>query len=54
MKKHLCDNPNCKETVEVPDDYEYEFCCNGYMCGCYGYPMNPVFCDPCEKLLMEG
>lgn len=49
VKKQICDNPNCGEIIEVPDDYEPEYCCNGYMCGCYGYPTNPMFCDECEK-----
>lgn len=49
MKQVKCDNPSCEELVKVPDDFVYEFCCNGHMCGCYGYPTNPVFCDHCEK-----
>lgn len=49
MKSVRCDNANCEEKIEMPDDYEPEYCCSGHMCGCYGYPINPVFCDPCEK-----
>lgn len=48
VKKIRCVNGNCKEVIEVPDDYEPVFCCNGHMCGCYGYPINPMFCDECE------
>ncbi|MDF2652745.1 MAG: hypothetical protein K0Q73_8550 [Paenibacillus sp.] len=49
MKNIRCDNRDCTEMVEVPSDYEQEFCCTGHMCGCYGYPINPVFCDTCEE-----
>jgi hypothetical protein len=54
MKKKPCSNPNCEEMIEVPDDFKYEFCCNGRECGCYGYPINPVFCDPCEQILFKS
>lgn len=52
MKNIRCDNGDCREMVEVTDDYEPEFCCNGHMCGCYGYPTNPVFCDTCELKIL--
>lgn len=37
--------------VSVEDDYEMKFCCSGLreQCGCMGLPINPVFCDECEK-----
>ena len=44
---------NCENVVEVEASYEPEYCCNGYMCGCYGDPINPIFCDDCEKKLFE-
>jgi len=40
----------CTKTVHgVPIQYKEEYCCNGYMCGCYGYPLNPVLCNKCEE-----
>lgn len=47
MKNHPCDS--CNKDVVVEIEYEPEFCCNGYECGCYGRVTNPVFCDTCEK-----
>ena len=32
---------------EVPD-FEFEYCCNGYMCACYGFPINVDYCI-CEE-----
>jgi hypothetical protein len=26
-----------------------EYCCDGYMCGCMGMPIEPPFCDRCEE-----
>lgn len=51
MKIKICDMPQCYEIIEVPDDYEPEFCCSGYQCGCHGYSINPLFCDACEVKL---
>jgi hypothetical protein len=48
VRKETCCRTGCKNEVEVPDDFKYEFCCNGRECGCYGYAINPVFCDDCE------
>jgi hypothetical protein len=48
--KEYCANPNCSEMIEVPNDYKPEYCCDGYMCGCMGYPINPIFCDECEQM----
>lgn len=48
MKKHNCDS--CNKEIEIPDNYEPEYCCEGYECGCYGYPINPMFCDECLEL----
>lgn len=47
MKAWNCDS--CGEPVEVVEDYKPENCCNGYLCGCYGYPIDPVFCRKCEE-----
>lgn len=47
MKKWLCDF--CGDFIKVTKDYEPKMCCEGYLCGCYGYPINPVFCDKCEE-----
>lgn len=52
VKTQLCDNRSCNEKVEVSDDFEHEYCCAGRMedmCGCYGLPINPIFCDTCEQ-----
>lgn len=38
----------CGRLILVQKDYKSEYCCSGYMCGCYGMPINPVFCSPCE------
>lgn len=47
MKKWKCDA--CKCDIEILEEYEREYCCDGYMCGCYGLHINPVFCDTCEE-----
>jgi len=49
MKKWNCDT--CGKEIEVKDDYASEYCCSGLAegCGCIGKPINPVFCDECEK-----
>ena len=51
MKLHLCDYKGCDELVEVADNWDHEFCCEGYMCGCGGYPINPMFCDKHEEMV---
>lgn len=28
-------------------DYEPEYCCSGYMCGCMGKPIDPPICEAC-------
>ena len=39
---------------KVPD-YEPVMCCNGYMCGCYGEPVEPCFCSTeCESQMDDG
>jgi len=35
---------------DIPDPI---YCCDGHMCGCYGYPIEPPFCDECYEKLME-
>jgi hypothetical protein len=47
MKHWNCDS--CGEPIKVFKEYEPEHCCDGYLCGCYGYPINPIFCTPCER-----
>lgn len=47
MKNWMC--THCYAPIRVFKEYEEEYCCNGFECGCYGYPSNPVFCDECEK-----
>lgn len=47
MKKDKC--ASCEAEIEVPSDYEPEHCCNGWECGCYGLPLNPMFCHKCEE-----
>lgn len=39
----------CNAPIQVPNDYEPEYCCDGRECGCYGLPVNPMFCDACEE-----
>ena len=36
-----------KGIAQVEDNFEYEYCCSGSMCGCMGWPINPVLCDDC-------
>ncbi|PGT80586.1 hypothetical protein COD11_20970 [Bacillus sp. AFS040349] len=50
MKKDTCDSCHCD--IQVTNNYVPEFCCSGYECGCYGMPINPVFCDDCEKRIL--
>lgn len=38
---------NCGKDLPPELHYEPEYCCNGYMCGCYAAPINPNFCDEC-------
>ena len=47
MKSWKCNA--CNADIEVFDEYEPQFCCDGKMCGCYGEVINPVFCDECEE-----
>ena len=47
MKKYNC--AACGKEIEVYDEYEPEYCCDGRECGCMGKPMNPMFCDECEE-----
>lgn len=50
MKDWKCDS--CNEDIKVIVEYEPEYCCSGVECGCYGLPVNPVFCDDCEKRIL--
>lgn len=45
LKDWNCDK--CGDTIKVLNDYEPIECCSGYLCGCYGYPINPVLCEKC-------
>lgn len=47
MKESQCQG--CGKTIGIPADYEPEYCCNGYECGCMGLPINPMLCDECEE-----
>lgn len=47
MKEWRCNG--CGKPIEVYDDYEPEFCCDGRGCGCLGEVINPMFCDDCEE-----
>jgi hypothetical protein len=40
-------------TNDIPDP---EYCCNGYMCGCMGLPIDPPYCDECwtNKNITKG
>lgn len=49
MKTWLCDNPSCWNETKVYDSYKPRYCCDGYMCGCYGVPLNAVLCDDCAE-----
>ena len=51
MKMKPWECSNCGEPIEVYEEYEPTSCCNGFECGCYGYPINPVFCDACEIMI---
>ncbi|API92701.1 MULTISPECIES: hypothetical protein [unclassified Virgibacillus] len=42
-----CDG--CGKGIKIPNDYKPEFCCDGHECGCCGEPINPMFCDDCER-----
>ena len=43
----ICNKP-------VPD-FEYEYCCNGYDCGCMARPLAPCICsDECYHASMNG
>lgn len=48
IKCYICQNVLTKEEIE---DYfkNSEYCCDGRMCGCYGYPIDPPVCDKCSK-----
>ena len=45
------DCAKCGKNICVPDDYHLEYCCSGHMCGCMGYPINPVYCDACAMAI---
>ncbi|MGE7545052.1 hypothetical protein [Sporosarcina newyorkensis] len=50
MKESNCHA--CNKEIKVVADYEPEWCCDGRECGCRGLPINPVFCDKCEKQIL--
>lgn len=43
----------CARAVLLPEPYEPEICCSGHECGCYGMPINPVFCPECEGAVFD-
>jgi hypothetical protein len=45
MKRWLCDG--CGDFIKITKEYEPRMCCSGFECGCYGMPINPIFCDKC-------
>lgn len=50
VKSCLCVTCNA-EVQGVPIDYRPVYCCDGYMCGCYAMPLNPILCKKCEEQL---
>ena len=38
----MVDRQHCGKEFE--GDIESYYCCNGYMCGCYGQPTEPIVC----------
>lgn len=45
----------CEICLTPVSDYEPEYCCSGYMCGCFGKPIEPCVCsERCYKALMDG
>lgn len=51
MKKDNC--AGCNKEIEVFDDYEPQYCCSGFQCGCEGLPINPEFCSDCAEKLFS-
>lgn len=51
LKNWKCDF--CSKPIRVSKDYEPEMCCNGRECGCFGMPINEIFCTDCEKMLFR-
>ena len=44
--RYLC--WGCKQVM--PEDFAPDYCCDGYMCGCGGGPVDPVCCSKeCEE-----
>lgn len=39
---------------KTPIDYEPEYCCSGYMCGCMGMPIDPPLCVRCFERIING
>lgn len=37
--------PKCEVCKKEVPDYEPEYCCGGFECGCYGLPMMPCICS---------
>lgn len=47
IKNRLC--VLCKGPL--PKDYEFDYCCDGYGCGCNGLPVGPwTCCKTCKEL----
>jgi len=38
----------CINCGAIVTDYKPKFCCDGFMCGCRGLPIEPPLCESCE------
>ena len=47
-------SPTCLICGQPVPDYEPEFCCSGFECGCGGGPIEPCCCSKeCESAVYE-
>lgn len=55
---HLLDDDvyNCEIcNMQLMPDYDPQYCCTGYDCGCQGRPNNPAVCsEVCYNKLIES
>ena len=49
MKEWYCADCGKLLTLEEVDDWSKNTpkCCDGYMCGCMGLPIDPPYCNKC-------